>query len=150
MQQKICIGLFLLSFVVNALSIQCYLCESVYDTDCGDDFDLVNYFKWDCSRVAPPRYLGGELDMRNATGCMKRTYKVGDAQRVERSCFFGDVNATTNGCQLDPALDQAAPISCHVCDNEDFCNHSNRLNSWPQYLPMMGVTLIAKLLNWLS
>ncbi|XP_017490167.1 PREDICTED: uncharacterized protein LOC108378379 [Rhagoletis zephyria] len=150
MQRLMCIGALLLSLAVNALAIQCYSCESVYNTNCGDDFDMEDDFKWDCSHVAPPRYLENDLDIRNATACMKRAYKVSGMQRIERSCFFGDVNDTVIGCQLDPTLDEAEAISCHICDNEDFCNHSNQPQAWPQYLVVIGFALTAKLLIWLS
>ncbi|XP_054743350.1 uncharacterized protein LOC129247985 [Anastrepha obliqua] len=149
MQRFVCIGLLLLSLATNAWAIQCYSCESIYNENCGADFDLDDDFKWDCSRVAPPRYLESDLDVRNATACMKREYKVKDLLRIERSCFFGDVNDTVSGCQLDPTLEEAEPLSCHVCDNEDFCNHSNQLKAWPQYLAVVGFVLTAKLLYWL-
>lgn len=140
----------MLSLAVNAWAIECYSCESIYHSSCGDDFDMENHFKLDCSHVPPPRYLGYDLDERNATGCMKRTYKVGDLLRIERNCFFGDMNDTDRGCQLDPTVEQADPISCDVCDTEDFCNHSSQLKAWPQYLAIALFAFTAKLLHGLS
>ncbi|XP_004524853.1 uncharacterized protein LOC101460127 [Ceratitis capitata] len=150
MQRTFCLIILLLSAVVNAWAIQCYSCESAYHSGCGDEFDLENFFKLDCSHVPPPRYLENDLDMRNATACMKRSYKVRNTLRVERNCFFGDVNATVSGCELDPTLEQAEAVSCHVCDNEDFCNRSIQLKAWPQYLAIIIFAFTAKFLNWLS
>uniref|UniRef100_A0A0K8VB58 Uncharacterized protein n=1 Tax=Bactrocera latifrons TaxID=174628 RepID=A0A0K8VB58_BACLA len=150
MQRLFCLVILLLSLVVNAWAIQCYSCESVYHSNCGDDFDEENHFKLDCSHVPPPRFLGDDSDLRNATGCMKRSFKVGDLLRIERSCFFGDMDDTDSGCQLDPATEQAEPVSCNVCDTEDFCNHSHQLKAWPQYLAIVSFAFTSKFLNWLS
>lgn len=150
MQRIFCLVILMLSLGVNVWAIQCYSCESIYYSSCGDDFDLENHFKLDCSRVPPPRYLGNDLDLRNATGCMKRTYKVGDLLRIERSCFFGDMDDMVSGCQLDPVTEQAEPISCNACDNEDFCNKSSQQKTWPHYLSTALFVFTVKLLNWLS
>ncbi|KAM7353511.1 UPAR/Ly6 domain-containing protein CG9338-like isoform 2-T2 [Cochliomyia hominivorax] len=66
----------ILSFVIMpASSIQCYSCESVSDTNCGENFSMEEHFKIDCDQVAPPRYLSHDFDYLNATACMKKIYK---------------------------------------------------------------------------
>ncbi|CAD6999468.1 unnamed protein product [Ceratitis capitata] len=108
------------------------------------------FSNWTAHMYRAARYLENDLDMRNATACMKRSYKVRNTLRIERNCFFGDVNATVSGCELDPTLEQAEAVSCHVCDNEDFCNRSIQLKAWPQYLAIIIFAFTAKFLNWLS
>ena len=58
-----------------ASAIECYNCESVSEPNCGEDFNMEEYFKIDCDQVAPPRYLNHDLESFNATACMKKIYK---------------------------------------------------------------------------
>lgn len=64
-------------FKLTGYGIKCYSCESVYDENCGKDFELEPHFKLDCDLLIPPRYLERKLapNKRNATGCLKRIYE---------------------------------------------------------------------------
>jgi len=58
-----------------AYAIKCFACESVYDASCAEDFEVENYFKFDCAFMAPPRFLETDLLTVNATACLKRIFK---------------------------------------------------------------------------
>lgn len=48
-----------------------------------------------------------------------------EVMKVQRHCFFGDVNGTTSatGCQNDPTRSPPTKeLMCLVCDNENYCN----------------------------
>lgn len=49
-----------------------------------------------------------------------------EVMKVQRHCFFGDVNGTTasaTGCQNDPTRSPPTnDLLCLVCDTEDYCN----------------------------
>ncbi|XP_037960293.1 uncharacterized protein LOC119689526 [Teleopsis dalmanni] len=142
--------LMIISLIQTVIGINCYSCESVYESEsCGENFEPENYFKMDCSRVSPPRYMELELESRNSTACMKRVYKEHGVQKTVRSCFFGDVNDTAMGCRLDPMLTSVEEISCHVCDNENYCNRAKELHQHPAILAATLASFIffAKILN---
>lgn len=65
------------SIMLTGHAIKCYSCESVYDENCGEDFEVEQHFKLDCELLIPPRYLEKRLppNKRNATGCLKRVYE---------------------------------------------------------------------------
>ena len=37
--------------------------------------------KFDCARIAPPRFLQSIFSVRNATGCMKKTMEAGKFEK---------------------------------------------------------------------
>ncbi|XP_030383174.1 uncharacterized protein LOC115630670 [Scaptodrosophila lebanonensis] len=110
------------AFLSSAYAIKCFACESVYESSCGENFEMENHFKYDCAFIAPPRFLENELSMPNATACVKRVFKEHGVQKFVRGCYFGDVNETDIGCRLDPSLVAVQDASCHVCYNENYCN----------------------------
>ncbi|KAH8262720.1 UPAR/Ly6 domain-containing protein CG9338 [Drosophila bipectinata] len=120
----------LISLSASAYAIKCYACESVYEESCGEDFEVETHFKYDCSFIAPPRFLESDLLSVNATACLKRVFKENGVRKIVRGCFFGEVNATDVGCKMDPTLTAVQNVSCHVCDNENFCNGAEAVIGW--------------------
>nr|XP_016930252.1 uncharacterized protein LOC108009985 [Drosophila suzukii] len=112
----------LVALLDTAYAIKCFACESVYDASCAEDFEVENYFKFDCAFMAPPRFLESDLLTVNATACLKRIFKENGVRKIVRGCYFGDVNATDVGCKMDPTLTAVQNSSCYVCDNENYCN----------------------------
>ncbi|XP_017043675.1 uncharacterized protein LOC108089791 [Drosophila ficusphila] len=112
----------LISLLASAYAIQCYACESVYEDSCGEDFAVENHFKYDCAFIAPPRFLENDLLNVNATACLKRVFQENGVRKIVRGCYFGEVNATDVWCKMDPTLTAVQNASCHVCDDEDYCN----------------------------
>lgn len=51
-------------------------------------------------------------------------------RKIVRGCFFGEVNATDVGCKMDPTLTAVQNVSCHVCDDENFCNGAEAVIGW--------------------
>ncbi|KAI8125345.1 hypothetical protein CVS40_4386 [Lucilia cuprina] len=137
--------------IITASAIQCYNCESVSETNCGEDFNMEEYFKIDCDHVAPPRYLSNDLEYLNATACMKKIYKEYKVLKYVRSCYFGDVNDTEIGCRMDPSMMDFQDVQCFVCDNENFCNKAwnNKVvsNYLLKYLSIFICVIMAKILN---
>lgn len=59
---------------------------------------------------------------------------VGQPQIV-RSCYFGDVTHTEEGCKSDPSLPLFKQLSCDVCAKDE-CNGSSSLT------PIVGAILL--------
>ncbi|EDW76411.1 uncharacterized protein Dwil_GK15444 [Drosophila willistoni] len=108
-------------------AIKCFVCDSVYNPKCDDKFHADDSLLFDCSRIAPPRFLQSFFGVRNATGCMKKVVEVDPGYpTIARSCYFGDIINTLAGCQGDPSLPFAKELSCDVC-TKDKCNGSSSL-----------------------
>ncbi|XP_075153316.1 UPAR/Ly6 domain-containing protein bero [Haematobia irritans] len=139
------------SLFISASAIECYSCESAYEQGCGYIFDSEEYFKVNCDRKAPPRYIQQSTENLNATACMKRVYKEHSVTKYIRSCYFGDVNDTDTGCRMDPSMIDIHDVQCYVCDEEDYCNAASRNHDaktwWSTFLPMLIFILTAKILN---
>ncbi|TMW48544.1 hypothetical protein DOY81_006376 [Sarcophaga bullata] len=144
---------YLLAFAIvatlatSAFAVQCYICESVTNPKCGENFEGDASFKVDCSRVAAARYLqtlftGGN---RNATGCMKKTLEaVGGHPQIVRSCFYGNPSHTQEGCMEDPSLPFVKQLSCDVCTG-DLCNSSTATG--PIALTILAFFALARLFS---
>ncbi|KAH8391927.1 hypothetical protein KR215_009610, partial [Drosophila sulfurigaster] len=129
-----------------AYAIRCYSCESVYEASCGENFRIENHFKYDCAFIAPPRFLENELSNKNATACLKRVFRENGVSKFVRGCYFGEVNETDIGCKLDPTLTAVQNASCHVCNNENFCNAAIQMatrETWK--LPALGFLIATTL-----
>ncbi|XP_034472862.1 uncharacterized protein LOC117780435 [Drosophila innubila] len=140
----------LVTLLATAYAIKCYSCESVYEANCGENFRTENYFKYDCDFTAPPRFLENELSKKNATACLKRVFRENGVIKFVRGCYFGEVNETDIGCKLDPTLTAVQNASCHVCDNENYCNGADQLTTRAWKLPAFGICIViaaAQLLN---
>ncbi|EDW03263.1 uncharacterized protein LOC6561550 [Drosophila grimshawi] len=133
----------LLTLLATAYAIRCYSCESVYEAGCGENFEIENHFKYDCAFIAPPRFLDIELVNKNATACLKRVFRENGVQKFVRGCYFGEVNETDIGCKLDPTLIAVQNASCHVCDNENFCNGAVQMEGNVWKLPALALFLAA-------
>ncbi|EDW12756.1 hypothetical protein AWZ03_008733 [Drosophila navojoa] len=146
MQYLLCLSA-LLTLLATAYAIRCYSCESVYEANCGENFEIENHFKYDCAFIAPPRFLENELSNKNATACVKRVFRENGVKKVVRACYFGEVNETEIGCKLDPTLTSVQNASCHVCNNENFCNGATQpeLDVWK--LPALALFIVAA--QWL-
>ncbi|XP_037960427.1 uncharacterized protein LOC119689629 [Teleopsis dalmanni] len=114
------------SLSCSAYAVVCYQCESHSNPNCGEKFEGSNNMKFDCSKVAPPRFLQQYYpSVKNATGCMKKTFESGaDRPHIVRSCYFGDVSHSQTGCQSDPSLPFNRQLACDVCAG-DLCNGSS-------------------------
>ncbi|XP_017022452.1 UPAR/Ly6 domain-containing protein bero [Drosophila kikkawai] len=121
----------LISLLASAYGIRCYACESVYEASCGEDFEVENHFKYDCAFIAPPRFLENDLSSPNATACLKRVFRENGVRKIVRGCYFGEVNATDVGCRMDPTLTAVQNATCHVCDNENYCNAADAVQRNP-------------------
>lgn len=63
-----------------------------------------------------------------------------------RGCYFGEVNETDIGCKLDPTLIAVQNASCHVCNNENYCNGADQLTMMGErawQLPAMALFIAA-------
>ncbi|XP_064551344.1 UPAR/Ly6 domain-containing protein CG9338 [Drosophila montana] len=147
MQYLLCFGA-LLTLLATAYAIRCYSCESVYETSCGENFEIENHFKYDCAFIAPPRFLENELTNKNATACLKRVFRENGVNKFVRGCYFGEVNETEIGCKLDPTLIAVQNASCHVCDNENYCNGADHPQVHLWQLPALALYLLAA--RWLQ
>ena len=115
----------LASVACSTYAIHCYQCESHSNPKCGEHFEAEDSFKFDCARLAPPRYLQTFLSVRNATGCMKKSIEgVSGHPQIFRTCYFGDISNTQTGCQPDPSLPFVKQLACEVCTG-DLCNSSS-------------------------
>ncbi|EDW76412.2 uncharacterized protein Dwil_GK15445 [Drosophila willistoni] len=115
-------GAFVSICLATAYAIKCYACESVYEAGCAENFEVENHFKYDCAFSAPPRFLENDLSSPNATACLKRVFKENGIWKYVRGCYFGDVNETDIWCRMDPTLTAVQNASCHVCNDENYCN----------------------------
>ncbi|KAL9929960.1 UPAR/Ly6 domain-containing protein bero-like [Glossina fuscipes fuscipes] len=129
----------------TTFAIHCYQCESISNTKCGEHFEADDVMKYDCSRVAPPRFLQSIFPIRNATGCMKKTLEaVNGHPQIIRSCYFGEISNTQTGCQADPSLPFVKQLSCDVCA-DNLCNSSNAAG--PMALAIVAFFALARLLS---
>ncbi|XP_016974441.1 uncharacterized protein LOC108041135 [Drosophila rhopaloa] len=134
--EKVILALTVLATLAcTGYAIKCYQCDSITNPQCGKEFKSKESLVLDCTKTAAPRFLLNFFPVRNATGCMKQTIATPGTPQIIRSCFFGDVKNTDNGCQLDPVLFINKLQSCEVC-TKDECNGSSSL------APIAGVILL--------
>ncbi|KAH8328010.1 hypothetical protein KR067_003021 [Drosophila pandora] len=122
---KLFLGLTILATLAcTGYAIKCYQCDSITTPACGEKFEADEKLLFDCSRIAPPRFLQSFFPVRNATGCMRKVIETGIGKnQVVRSCYFGDISNTQLGCQADPSLPFAKQLSCEACPKDE-CNGS--------------------------
>uniref|UniRef100_A0A1A9ZFI4 Uncharacterized protein n=1 Tax=Glossina pallidipes TaxID=7398 RepID=A0A1A9ZFI4_GLOPL len=117
----------------TTFAIHCYQCESISNTKCGENFEADDVMKYDCSRVAPPRFL------QSIFPCL-----VNGHPQIIRSCYFGEISNTQTGCQADPSLPFVKQLSCDVCA-DNLCNSSNAAG--PVALAIVAFFALARLLS---
>uniref|UniRef100_A0A1B0AUN4 Uncharacterized protein n=1 Tax=Glossina palpalis gambiensis TaxID=67801 RepID=A0A1B0AUN4_9MUSC len=143
--------LAIISLVATVSAIKCYSCESVYEINCGEDFEAELYFKLDCDHIAPPRYLQIDKEFHNATACVKKLYTERGIQKIMRHCFFGNINDTEAGCRTDPSLMSVQELGCYVCDDDNYCNKANNRydfkNNWQKYFTLIFALILGKFIN---
>ncbi|XP_068151279.1 UPAR/Ly6 domain-containing protein bero-like [Drosophila tropicalis] len=117
----------LASFACTGYAIKCFVCDSMYNPNCGEKFKADDSLLFDCARIAPPRFLQIFHSASKASGCMKKVIEVVTGNpTIARSCYFGDIVHTYIGCQGDPSLPFSKELSCDVC-TKDECNGSSSL-----------------------
>ncbi|EDV54494.1 uncharacterized protein Dere_GG21267 [Drosophila erecta] len=130
-------------------AIKCYECESEIDSKCGKDFKPDSSFITDCSQIEPSTTFSilsivGPDSKPVASGCMKRTVEIPDIPHIiKRSCYFGNISDTMDGCQWDPNDKLSKFMNCAIC-TEDKCNGSSSL------APIAGVILFFGLARLLA
>ncbi|XP_060665287.1 uncharacterized protein LOC132797545 isoform X2 [Drosophila nasuta] len=123
--------LVILSFLVSTgYAILCYQCNSMFNKDCGPNFEANGIDLIDCSHVTPSHQVGEYFPWQYATGCMKKTLKViyfedTGHHHFIRSCYFGNVDNKI-GCQTNKNSFALEELACDVC-TEDGCNGSASL-----------------------
>ncbi|XP_075150620.1 UPAR/Ly6 domain-containing protein CG9338-like [Haematobia irritans] len=126
---KYLLALAIVATLANtAFATHCYMCTSLENSKCGDQFEPEENMKVDCSKVSAPASIISYFTNTNlnSTGCMKQTMETKlTGTVITRSCFFGDIAHTETGCKVD-SKDLGAQLSCDVCTG-NLCNGSTSM-----------------------
>ncbi|XP_075150618.1 UPAR/Ly6 domain-containing protein CG9338-like [Haematobia irritans] len=143
---------FLLAFAIiatlaiKAFAIHCYQCGSLGNKHCGEPFMAEDDMKVDCDKEVAPSYIPYKKigTSFNATGCMIQILEspIGESNQILRSCYFGEMDNTSNGCILDPKRTGLKLGNCIVCTS-DYCNLSP---SMAPHVAIMTIVFISSFL----
>ncbi|XP_017857468.1 PREDICTED: uncharacterized protein LOC108610119 [Drosophila arizonae] len=119
------LGLLLASLSATALAVSCYECDSVNDSNCGDNFQPDDIAKTDCDSMELPEHLSAFYLQRPETACLTKYYSdaPGETLFVRRSCIFGDLSVCDE--KPDPVMPHLSFLGCVFC-HKDYCNLSSR------------------------
>ncbi|EDW03262.1 GH10594 [Drosophila grimshawi] len=143
MRWVLTLGLLLLLLSATALAVSCYECDSVNDSNCGDDFQPDDIATTDCDSMELPEELRPFYLQRPDTACLTKYYKgsTDESLFVRRSCAFGDLSVCDE--QPDSVMPQLNFLGCVFC-HKDLCNLSTR--STFASSSIMGVILVFRAL----
>ncbi|XP_055375722.1 uncharacterized protein LOC129608310 isoform X1 [Condylostylus longicornis] len=133
----------------NAGPFSCWHCESLTQSNCGENFDVNGIEPLNCEKTKFPAHLLhiiGTLN-QNVTGCMKTTTEINGEIIVRRSCFFGDVKNINPGCTPDPSSLIRHIDNCEVCEKH-LCNTSSSLLRLYSHslLEFLSITIILNII----
>ncbi|KAG5887776.1 hypothetical protein JTB14_035123 [Gonioctena quinquepunctata] len=117
---KLLLCILFSSFILEGLSIKCWICRSDLDPDCGDPYNNRTLAISDCKYVS-------DYGRAEPTRCRKEVKNENGNVTIFRSCGHRadlDLMGDETFCRKGPELNSSSVEVC-TCNDKDGCNASS-------------------------